>query len=369
MTQLNIKIYNPCWRSIDVAADWGIAAESADLKTVLQEPYKIAALPVMWDQANNFINKSVDITDIPVDKFDLIVLSDIESARPGEIYNWIDSLQPRSYVVALGSICNSQPVNRDLMVYRPWWMYNLMRMKLNNFRPTDATDKPYMFEVLLGARRPHRDFVMLGMQKHEKLLSNSIVNYRDIFTGAQINRVSQTVADCFPDLQLAWPYLSHNLDPQWEVSQDIKKNISPFLPYEIYQRTWYTVVCETLYTSDKFFLTEKTSKPLFAKRLFVMFAPKNHLENLQALGFETFGDVIDESYDYENIDTQRYQMAFDQMLSLSQQDPKKVLEKVSARLEHNHNRMHELRRETQAEMQRLLLERIPQQYVTSTGWF
>jgi hypothetical protein len=123
-----------------------------------------------------------------------------------------------------------------------------------------------------------------------------------------------------------------------------------------------------LYTSDKFFLTEKTSKPLFAKRLFVMFAPKRHLVNLQALGFETFGDVIDESYDHEDIDVIRYQQAFDQMLSLSQQNPRKVLDKVSAKLEHNYNRMQELQRETQLEMQRLLLERIPGQYITSTGW-
>jgi hypothetical protein len=291
------------------------------------------------------------------------VLSDIEQISASQIYSWIDSLHPRSYVVALGAIRKNQPVNHDLMVYRPWWMYNLMR--LNEFRPTDATDKPYMFDVLLGARRPHRDFVMLSMQKHEKLLADSVVNYRDIFTGSQINQASQHVADRFPELQLSWPYLSPNLDPEWEVSQDIKKNISPFVPYEIYQRTWYTVVCETLYTANSFFLTEKTSKPLFAKRLFVMFAPKYYLENLQALGFETFGDVIDESYDYEDVDSRRYQQAFDQMLSLSQQDPKKVLEKVSARLEHNHNRMHELRQETQKEMQRLLAERIPEKYIIS----
>jgi adenylate kinase len=55
------------------------------------------------------------------------------------------------------------------------------------------------------------------------------------------------------------------------------------------------------------------------------------------------------------------------MLSLSQQNPHKVLAKIKEKLEHNHNRMQELQKETQLEMQRLLLERIPQQYVTSTG--
>ena len=363
MTQLNVKIYNPCWNSIDVAADWGIKAESSDLASVLKEPYKIATLPVMWDQPDNFVNKAIEDADIPADQFDLIVLSDIECNSPGKIYSWIDELRPRSYVAALGALCNSQPVNRDLMVYRPWWMYNLMR--LNKFRSTDAIDKPYMFDVLLGARRPHRDFVMFSMQKHEKLRSNSVVNYRDIFVGSQINQDTTTVRNRFPEIDLEWPYISPNLNPDWEVSSDIQKNISPFLPYEIYQRTWYTAVCETLYTADQFFLTEKTSKPLFAKRLFVMFAPQRHLDNLRKLGFETFGDVIDESYDYEDIDSRRYQQAFDQMLSLSQQNPQKVLAKVSARLKHNHNRMHELRQETQKEMQRLLAERIPEKYIIS----
>jgi hypothetical protein len=224
-----------------------------------------------------------------------------------------------------------------------------------------------MFDVLLGSRRPHRDFVMLSMQKHEKLWSNSIVNYRDIFVGSQINQNTTTIRNHFPGIQLEWPYISPNLNPDWEVSSNMHKNISPFLPYEIYQRTWYTVVCETLYTADQFFLTEKTSKPLFGKRLFVMFAPQRHLVNLRKLGFETFEDVIDESYDYEQNDLRRYQQAFDQMLSLSQQNPHKVLAKIKEKLEHNHNRMQELQKETQLEMQRLLLERIPQQYVTSTG--
>lgn len=350
-----------------MADDWGIKAESSDLDSVLKEPYKIATLPVMWDQTDNFVNKAINNAVIPVDQFDLIVLSDIECNSPGKIYSWIDELKPRSYVAALGALCNTQPVNQDLMIYRPWWMYNLMRMKLNKFRSTDATDKPYMFDVLLGARRPHRDFVMFSMQKHENLQSNSVVNYRDIFVGSQINRLTTAIRYQFPGIDLEWPYVSPNLNPDWEISSDMQKNISPFLPYEIYQHTWYTAVCETLYTGDQFFLTEKTSKPLFAKRLFVMFASQSHLDNLRKLGFETFGDVIDESYDYEQNDVRRYQQAFDQMLSLSQQNPLKVLSKIKEKLEHNHNRMHELQRETQAEMQRLLLERIPQQYITSTG--
>lgn len=365
MTSLSLKIYNPGWQ-VDVAADWGIDAEFADLETVLQQPYKIAALPVMWDQADNFVNHS-DMPVIPTHHFDLIVLSDIECNAPSAIYNWIDTVRPQNYITALGSICNTQPVNSQLMVYRPWWMYNLMR--LNQFQDTTSSDKPYMFDVLLGTRRPHRDFVMLNLQKHERLLNNSIVNYRDVFTGGFVNQQSQMVADLFGDLELAWPYVSSNLNPEWEVSGRIEKSISPFLPFEMYRNTWYTAVCETLNTGDQFFLTEKTSKPLFAKRLFVMFSSRYHLKNLKALGFETFSDVVDESYDHEELDTYRYQMAFDQMLSLSQQNPQHVLSKVTPILEHNHNRMWQLQKDTQKEMQRLLLDKIPEKYIKSNNFF
>ena len=360
---LSLKIFNPCW-AFDVAKDWGITAAHAELDQVMQEPFKIAAVPVLWDRADNFVN-SDNLPDVPMNEFDLVVLSDIESYTASEIYNWIAEKNIGSYVVAVGAKSNNVPVNESCMIYRPWWMYNLMRM--NQFRSTDSQSKSFVFDALLGTRRPHRDYVMLAMQKHAQLLNNSIVTYRDVFTGGFVDQNSQHSAECFPDQQLDWPYVSSNLDPEWEVTDRIEKNISPFLPYKIYQRTWFTVVCETLNTSTQFFLTEKTSKPLFAKRLFVVFGPRLHLKNLRDLGFKTFDSVIDEEYDLIELDSERYQQAFNQLLSLSQQDPRQVLDKVSDILEHNHNRMWQLQQETQSKMKELLLERLPQQYIISAA--
>jgi hypothetical protein len=44
-------------------------------------------------------------------------------------------------------------------------------------------------------------------------------------------------------------------------------------------------------------MTEKTAKPIWAKRLFVMFGTPGFLKKLHELGFKTFDHVIDESYD------------------------------------------------------------------------
>jgi len=67
-----------------------------------------------------------------------------------------------------------------------------------------------------------------------------------------------------------------------------------------YRRTYCELACETLGNKDgddTFWPTEKTMKPILMKHPFLILASMHHLKNLRGLGFKTFGDVIDESYD------------------------------------------------------------------------
>jgi hypothetical protein len=358
----SLKIYNPVW-GVDVARDWGLAAEEVDLETALTEPYSVACVPACFTNTNNFNYQNFQHTRVQIDfsKFDLVIISDIEQDRYSNIQYWINDLKIKNYVLAIGATHNSEEgINKETTVLRSWWMYNLMRM--NTYKEHMQPDKPYWFDVLLGARRPHRDFVMLNLQKHSRLLDKCIVTYRDGFSGEVIDTQTTVIHDYFPDYTLAWPYVSKNLDHSWEVKDTIEKSISPFVPWEIYRQTWYTVICETGFTGDGFFLTEKTTKALFAKRLFVIFAPCRFLKYLRELGFKTFGSVIDESYDEELIDLTRYQMAFAQMLSLTQQDPVEVHNKVEEILIYNRQHLKELQNKTDACMEKLLLKHIPKKY-------
>jgi hypothetical protein len=363
MINLNVKIFNPCW-GVNVAQDWGIVAESADYQEVLQQPYRIAAIPAFWDQATNFAYPGAD-TAVDMRKFDLLIISDIEPCSPEHIYNWLEKQDIfDGYVIAYGSKDNHQPIDEKFSVYRPWWMYNLLR--LNQFEDTQADRKPFMFDALLGTRRPHRDYIMLALQRHNLLLDQCVVTYRNQFTGGAVDEMSDRIRQEFLDVeQLNWPYVSPNLDPQWESSPHIEKNISPFVPYKIYQQCWYSIIAETVNTGPGFFLTEKTSKALWAKRLFVLFSTPNFLKNLHALGFETFGHVINEDYDQEPIDSVRYKKAFDVVLSLSQRNPTVIANQVKKQLDHNHNRMYELQKETTQTMQNLLLDRLPSSVIRS----
>jgi hypothetical protein len=357
----NLKIYNPCW-GVDVARDWGLEAVEVDLLTALQQPYRVACVPVCFTDPDNFTYTDYIKDQVIVDlsQFNLVILSDIEQEKISYTRQWIESSNIKTCIIAVGSIHDSEGINQSITVLRSWWMYNLMRM--NTYENHAQLSKPYWFDILLGARRPHRDFVMLNLQKHSTLLNNCIVTYRDGFSGGIVDEQTTAIHNYFPDCTLEWPYVSENLKHSWEVTDTIKKSISPFVPWKIYQQTWYTVICETGFTGDGFFLTEKTTKALFAKRLFVMFGPCHFLHNLRQLGFKTFGSIIDESYDDEIQDLKRYQMAFAQVLSLTQQNPVKVYSEVEAILEHNRLRLEELQTETKNRMQELLQNHIPQRY-------
>ena len=74
-----------------------------------------------------------------------------------------------------------------------------------------------------------------------------------------------------------------------------------------------------------------------AKRLFIMFAGPNYLESIRSLGYKTFNEIIDESYDLELDDKTRWNMALEQVKLLTTIDQQYVLEKIKPVLEHNYN--------------------------------
>jgi len=349
-----MKVYAPI---TSVALDWGIDNDTItdDLTTVRQQDYRIAAVPAMCNLPHMYCYKDIP-TQLNLSWFDLVLISDIEYYSQSEIQAWIQAQGIKQYLLAIGGIKTGEKINTENTVYRPWWVYNCLRF--NQYTDTQAYNKPFKFEMLLGARRPHRDFAMLSFQK-ANLLSSSIVTYRNIFQGHYIDACSQYIADMLAPTALEYPYVSPNLDPAWETSANLNFQISPYIPWEIYKRTNFSVLCETLGMGETFFMSEKAAKVLFGKRLFVAFAPCLYLENLRQLGFKTFGDVIDESYDRETNYIKRYQMAFEQIRILHDQDSNEVIKKIHHVLDHNQTRILELQLETRGRMQQLLQERIP----------
>ena len=235
-----------------------------------------------------------DLPDLDYSQFDLVLISDIESNTVKYIRESLNTRPLKNYLFALGGVSLDYTMT-DNMIYRPWWCFNILNY--NQYQDTDTTSKPFLFDVLLGARRPHRDFLMARLQMSE-LLEKSIVTYREVFTGSFADTGIDTVtAQILGNTELQWPYVSGNLKPEWEVADAVDNTVSYIVPWQIYANTKYSVIAETKYSNDLFFLTEKTTKAMFAQRLFVVFSCKSYLENLRNLGFKTFSNIIDESYD------------------------------------------------------------------------
>lgn len=344
-------VYNPCWQTFDVAADWGIYNTTQDINLALAQPFSVAAIRVLYTEPY-IHNYDPNFPQIDLSRFDLVLLSDIEYYTQAEIEAWIAKQHIRNYVLAVGGI-NSLDRLQPNQLYRPYWIRHFLERN-STAHSNSADNKPYLFDALLGARRPHRDYVMMALDK-TGLLERSIVTYRDCFPGAVINQQNTEFQHIFWDTPLQWPYVSPHLAPEWEVATQVNNLISFISPVELYRKTWYSIICETSGTGTNFFLSEKTIKAMFNSRMFVLFGPVGYLAKLREQGFETFRHVIDESYDSEPRDYKRFEMAMHQVMQLAWfENPAEMYREVQPVLEHNCNRLHELERKRQTDQREML---------------
>jgi hypothetical protein len=346
-------VYNPCVNTVDVAADWGDFDTTQCRDTALNQPFSIAAMRVFYDEPWIFGFDPV-IAAVDVSEFDLVLLSDIEYYSQQQIQDWAVRKGIKKYVLALGGLNNETLA--DNVVYRPYWA----KAYLRNKQPAqlNCTVRPYMFDCLLGARRPHRDYAMLALTQ-TGLLDQNIVTYRDCFPGEVIDSSSELFANLFSKVKLNWPYISPNLDPAWEISDQVTNQANLVSPTKIFQQTNYSIITETLGTGDTFFLSEKTTKYMHAYRPFIVFGPRHHLRRLNDMGFQTFSTAIDESYDDEPIDAVRFQKAMLQVIRLAYFEPvESVYNKIQFALENNAAHIARIVAQKRQEMELLLGQHI-----------
>jgi hypothetical protein len=192
------------------------------------------------------------------------------------------------------------------------------------------TVKPMYFDALMGTVKSHRDF-----------LYKSIIdcNLQD-----KIFVTYQTQGPGYLGTTGVWETDIEQFDPTTvNGSTDVVRYqgqqiaLCRILPVRVYNQTAYSIVPETSIDNRYSFFTEKTAKPIMARRLFVMFSGYKFLQNLQALGFQTFSNVIDESYDSIYNDHDRWSAAFEQVQRLCKMDQQEVFEKIAPIVEHNYN--------------------------------
>jgi hypothetical protein len=189
--------------------------------------------------------------------------------------------------------------------------------------------KPRMFDALLGSPKPHRDFEANSVRKHA-LEDQFILTY-----GGKWDDNEFYAEDYF-----IWEPGVTPIDKIIGTADFIDyfgvyAHLSQIIPIAVFNDTAYSIIAETDHDNTLSFFSEKTAKPLIARRLFVAFSGYKFLHNLRSLGFQTFDCVIDESYDLIEDDTARYTAAFEQVKKLCSMDQQEVYKLIQPIVEHN----------------------------------
>jgi hypothetical protein len=107
---------------------------------------------------------------------------------------------------------------------------------------------------------------------------------------------------------------------------------------QYYNNIFVDVVHETFVRGEVCFATEKTWRPIIARRPFITMGGRHHLANLRRLGFRTFNTVWDEGYDDYGMQ-HRIQEILKLLNTISQWTPAQLIDKLHSMqhiLDHNY---------------------------------
>jgi hypothetical protein len=170
-------------------------------------------------------------------------------------------------------------------------------LKHNNHRPYD-------FLFLNGRLRPHRKYLIDGLQMRS-LLDQAL--WSNLESQVTLAYTSQLVVDdsepirLLPaeyELERAVPNMA-NLPTSGNVKTELFGNTwgDGIVNHRCYTDTWFSLVSETVFDYPYSFRTEKIWKPILMGHPFVVAANRGYYHDLHQVGFHTFNSLIDESFD------------------------------------------------------------------------
>ena len=237
----------------------------------------------------------------------------------------------------------------------PW---HLLQTARHNKQQAIAipSSKNWLADALLGINKPHR-INLFQQLRNSNIFASTLVSLSHpagdapTYRSAELDNLELDVLQ-YTTPGTTWDSMRSVSVPP-EISQYSYPTCCPasqIIPSNVYANTWLSVVSETAPCGwfneiwdtahampNEFFPTEKIAKPLCAGRMFLVSAPRGYLAHLRKLGFETFGDVIDESYDnYTTADATNAAIV-QELERLSKENMPALYKKLLPRLQHNQN--------------------------------
>lgn len=108
---------------------------------------------------------------------------------------------------------------------------------------------------------------------------------------------------------------------------------------QLYQHIFVDIASESHVLGNTFFVTEKTTRPMWLKKPFIMFASKDYLDYLHQMGVKTFCNFWSEEYDgYDGRERYlRILALIDELAKKSKEELQEIYQAMQPILEHNYN--------------------------------
>jgi len=147
--------------------------------------------------------------------------------------------------------------------------------------------------------RPHR--IWLFSKLYENQLMNDGVNSMNSFSYRNSHYEGRVLdPELYKSFKNLLPmYPRNNLDSKNK--KGFEGSLGDLFEQDLNQQetldTWISVVSEASFAEDTCFISEKSFKPIAVNHPFILYGNKNSLKYFRELGYKTFGEFIDESYD------------------------------------------------------------------------
>lgn len=211
----------------------------------------------------------------------------------------------KKYVVLSESYWDQSKHQIDLsyeLIYIPWDIIDFQNKLTNRSNlyfhliDLDCLKKhqpKWDFLCLIGRSKSWRD-LFVDKLKHNIDLSNSLTSYY----GVSIGNCSLLDIDIpFDRTNSKLEFEEKFYKPINIPDTNLNYNLSYFTKNELFYSTKFSVVVETESELEEYHVTEKTLKCLVLGHPFVVLATPGYLNYLRSIGFTTYNEIFDESYD------------------------------------------------------------------------
>lgn len=228
---------------------------------------------------------------------------------------WCDDLKEQGYRVFVDSLwCLGDHADKNSYnVSNPnWFWYHesllYQQQGYHNYQPNKTYKKLGLLPM--GLRKYHFD-----------MLYEKMIPYLDNFYYSYIERLGK--------------YLPNDADPLFPPSPGSTGQQQRYFNPMWYDDTYFSLVAETtIDLSGGQHVTEKTFKPLAYYHPFMVWGQPGTLSFIRSLGFETFENIFNESYDTVPYHDQRLNAIINNVKNFS---PSHYDQLTLEKLEHNHN--------------------------------